>query len=127
MIEKKKEIGHKTPDLLICSNNYLVVDHKYTESTNEETLGGKVEEMKEYDTTFVFESTEFKPEVVMLVPKNVVAAFKKILDCPVTWGYTLDEDIIISQNLGSVKDSRVVPLFNPNLFLWKHMSLSGLS
>jgi len=121
---EKKQSGHKTPDLLICSNNYLVVDHKYTESANALTLSGKIEEMKEYDTTFVFESTEFKPEVVMLVPTNVVTAFKKILDCPITWGYILDEDIIISQSIGSVQDSRVIPLFNPNLFFSKAKEVS---
>ena len=40
-IEKKidkKDGNYKTPDLLICSSNYLIVDHKYTESSDEKTL-----------------------------------------------------------------------------------------
>lgn len=121
---EKKQNGHKTPDLLICSNNYLFVDHKYTESANEKTLAGKVEEMKEYDATFVFDSIQFKPEVVMLVPENIASSFKEILDCPITWGYTLEEDILISQNLGSVKDSRILLLFNPNMFFSKPKEVS---
>lgn len=118
---KKKEGEHKTPDLLIHSDNYLIVDHKYTESKDQRTLANKVEEMKEYDTIFVLPNSkskieiEFKPECVMLTPNEAVSFFKKILDCPVTWGYTLNEEIVVEQGIGSVEDSRILSLFNPTV------------
>jgi len=123
-IEKKvdkKEGNHKTPDFLIRSNNFLMVDHKYTESEDERTLASKIEDMKEYDTTFVLPSSkpekqvEFKPECVMLTPKKAVKHFRKILNCPITWGYTLNEDILIEQGIRSVTDSRILSLFNPTM------------
>ena len=118
---KKKEGEPKTPDLLIHSDNYLIVDHKYTESKDQRTLADKVEKMKEYDTIFVISNfkskkeIEFKPECVMLTPKQAVNFFRKILGCPVTWGYTLNEEIVVEQGIGSVKDSRILSLFNPTV------------
>jgi len=126
-IEKKimkKEGGHKIPDLLIRSQNYLVVDHKYTESTNEKTLTDKVTEIREYDTTFVHDLTEFKPEIVMLTPKNATELLKKILGCPITWGYTLNEEIVIDQSIESVKDSKILSLFKPVFFCPKSKEVS---
>lgn len=117
----KKDGKHKTPDLLIRSANYIVVDHKYTESKNEQTLTGKLEEMKKYDTTFILEDieskskNEFTPEVVMLTPKKIVKHFKELLNCPITWGYELDSEIVIKQAISAVKDSTISSLFNPNL------------
>lgn len=118
-IEKKidkKEGGYKTPDLLICSDNYIIVDHKYTESTNETTLAGKIEEVKEYDTTFVNESVEFEPEIVMITPAKIIEYLKRILDCPVTWGYTVNGEICINQSIGLIKDTQISSLFKPTLF-----------
>ena len=117
----KKDGTHKTPDLLIHSANYIIVDHKYTESENEKTLTGKLEEMKAYNTTFMLKDiksklkSEFAPEVVMLTPQRVVKYFKGLLNCPITWGYELDSEIVIRQTNGAIKDSSVSSLFNPNL------------
>lgn len=132
-VEKKLEKkigGHKSPDLLIRSGNYLIVDHKYTESADSRTLASKVEEMKEYETTFIlssFESEariEFEPEIVMLTPQKATTHFRKILNCPTTWGYRLNEEIIIEQSVGSVKDSKVLSLFDPTLFCPKAEEIS---
>jgi hypothetical protein len=118
---EKKNGNPKKPDLLICSDNYIIVDHKYTESENEKTLAGKLEEMREYNSTFVFSNgkpsfeKEFTPEVVMLTPEGSVASFRKLLDCPITWGYILDSEVVIKQMIWSIKDSKVLSLFNPNL------------
>jgi len=117
---RKKDGNHKTPDLLIRSANHIIVDHKYTESENETTLTGKLEEMREYDTVFIFndsklKSEEFTPEVVMLTPERVVKHFKEFLNCPITWGYQLDREIVIRQTMGAVEDSTVSSLFNPDL------------
>lgn len=117
---RKKDGTHKTPDILISSANYIIVDHKYTESENERTLIGKTEEMKGYNATFIFKEDrkseiEFTPEVVMLTPERVVKHFRKLLDCPITWGYELDNEIVIKQAIGEVKDSTVLSLFNPDL------------
>lgn len=127
---KKKEGTHKTPDLLIHSDNYLVVDHKYTESKEERTLADKVEEMKEYNIEFILPNLkskteiEFKPECIMLTPKKAVSFFKKILDCPITWGYTLNEEIVVEQGIGSVGDSKISSLFNPTLLCPKAEEVS---
>lgn len=117
---RKRNGNHKTPDLLIRSANYIVVDHKYTESENERTLTGKIEEMKGYNATFVFSKdekseVEFMPEVVMLTPEIVVKHFREFLECPITWGYQLDSEMVIKQAVGEVKDSIVSSLFNPDL------------
>jgi len=77
--------------------------------------------MKEYETVFVLsdsesKSTEFEPEVIMLTPKRATRYFKGILNCPVTWGYKLNEEIVIEQSIGSVKDSKILSLFNPTCF-----------
>lgn len=123
-IEKKlykKDGGHKKPDLLICSDNYIIVDHKYTESKAVDNLLDKIEEMKEYDAKFVLNDTktgkptEFNPEVVMLTPEKAVQFFKEFLACPVTWGYELNDEITIKQSVGLVKDPRVSALFKPDL------------
>ena len=121
----KKDGNYKTPDLLICSGNYLIVDHKYTESTDEETLADKVRDMNEYRSIFVLhdpknkKDIEFDPECVMLVPENVVKYFKNNLDCPVTWGYKLNGDVTIEQGIGSVQDSKILSLFTPSLWFPK--------
>lgn len=115
----KKDGNYKTPDLLIHSGNYIIVDHKYTESENEKTLNGKLEEMKEYDKMFFLKNVkskkEFMPEVVMLTPENVVKYFKEFLNCPITWGYEINSEITIKQTIGAVKDPLISSLFNPNL------------
>lgn len=118
---KKKSGNSKTPDLLIRSANYIIVDHKYTESENERTLAGKLEEMREYDRVFIFDDRkskleeEFKPEVVMLTPERVAKHFQDFLNCPITWGYQLNSEIVIKQAIGAIKDSTVSSLFNPDL------------
>lgn len=118
---RKKDGNPKTPDLLICSDNYIIVDHKYTESENEKTLADKLEDMREYDSAFVFSNgkpssrKEFTPEVVMLTPEGSVGLFKKFLNCPITWGYSLDSEIVIKQMIGAIKDSNVLSLFSPDL------------
>lgn len=123
-IEKKidkKDGSFKTPDLLICSENYLIVDHKYTESSDEKTLADKVNEMSEYVSVFLLhdnksnKNIEFNPECVMLVPESAVKHFKNNLNCPVTWGYKLNGDVTIEQGIGSVQDSKILSLFTPSL------------
>jgi hypothetical protein len=123
-IEKKlrRKVGDpKKPDLLICSENYVIVDHKYTESENETTLAGKLEEMKEYESIFLLgdgksrSDKEFTAEVVMLTPEKSVTFFKRLLNCPITWGYNLEREIVIKQMIGAVKDSKISSLFNPDL------------
>jgi hypothetical protein len=117
----KKDGSYKKPDLLICSDNYIVVDHKYTQSKAVDNLMDKIEEMKEYNTKFVVndaktgEPIEFNPEVVMLTPEKAVQYFKEFLMCPITWGYELNDEIIIKQTVSSVKDPRVSSLFKPDL------------
>lgn len=115
----KKDGNYKTPDLLIRSDNYIIVDHKYTESENEKTLNGKLEEMREYDKMFFLKNAkskkEFMPEVVMLTPESVVKYFNKFLNCPITWGYEINSEIAIKQTIGAVKDPSMSSLFNPNL------------
>ena len=126
-IEKKinkKENGYKTPDLLILSDNYIVVDHKYTESADEKNLYSRIKEMGEYKTTFIYESTEFTPEIVMLIPKQAIESFKKMSGCPVTWDYALNEEIIINQCIGSVKDSPILSLFKPTFMCPKAREIS---
>ncbi len=128
-IEKRKG-NYKTPDLLICSDNYIVVDHKYTESKNEKTLTNKLKEMKEYDHVFIFhdarskKENEFKPEIVMLTPEEIVKYFKEQLNCPITWGYRLNEEITINQSIGSVRDSKIASLFTPMLVCPKAEEIS---
>ena len=120
---EKKGGGFKTPDLLIHSDDFLLVDHKYTESRDRRTLGSKVEEMKEYESAFVFaqagrdgeRTVEFEPEIVMLTPQNATRFFARISGCPITWGYELDEVISINQSIRSVKDSKIPSLFDPIL------------
>lgn len=116
----KKNGEPKKPDLLILSGNYIIVDHKYTESENEKTLISILEKMREYDSAFMFNngktsSKEINPEVVMLTPERSVRHFRGLLDCPITWGYSLDSEIAIKQMIGAVKDSRVSSLFSPDL------------
>jgi hypothetical protein len=127
-IEKKidkKDGNYKTPDLLICSENYLVVDHKYTESIDEKTLADKVNEMSEYRSAFLLHDSksnkdiEFDPECVMLVPESAVKHFKNNLNCPVTWGYKLNDDVTIEQGIGSVQDTKILSLFNPSMWFPK--------
>lgn len=122
----KNDGSYKTPDLLICSDNYIIVDHKYTQSKDVVTLKSKIEEMKEYDTQFVFNhdcsggSKEFNPEIVMLTPERVTHFFKELLVCPVTWGYELsDHEIVIKQSIGLLKDQKVSSLFKPDLIFQK--------
>jgi hypothetical protein len=123
-IEKKlykRDGSYKKPDLLICSDNYIVVDHKYTKSKAVDNLLDKIEIMKGYNTEFILndaktgEPTEFNPEVVMLTPEKAVQFFKEFLACPITWGYELNDEITIKQSVGSVKDPRVSALFKPDL------------
>jgi hypothetical protein len=123
-IEKKlyrRDGSHKKPDLLICSDNYIIVDHKYTESKAVDNLLDKIEVMKGYNTKFFLnnakgeEPTEFDPEVVMLTPEKAVQWFKEFLGCPITWGYGLNDEITIKQSVGSIKDPRVSALFKPDL------------
>ena len=127
---EKKGGGYKSPDLFIHSNNYLIADHKYTESKDERTLASKVKEMKEYETVFVLSDLESKPrieiepEIVMFTPKKVTKYLKKFLDCPITWGYKLNEEITIEQSIKSVKDSRVLSLFSPTLLCPKAKEIS---
>lgn len=127
-IEKKinkKDGGFKTPDLLICSDDFLIIDHKYTESDNERTLADKVQEMSEYRSKFILhdnkknQDIEFDPECVMLVPDGSIKHFKKNLNCPVTWGYKLNGNVTIQQGIGSVKDSKILALFNPSMWFEK--------
>lgn len=118
---KKKDGTPKIPDLLICSNNHIIVDHKYTESENEKTLATILEKMREYDSVFVLNSSKsrseksFTPEVVMLTAERSVEHFRKLLNCPITWGYRLDSEIEIKQMIGAVKDTKVSSFFSPNL------------
>ncbi len=127
-IEKKinkKDGNYKTPDLLISSDNFLIVDHKYTESTDERTLADKVNEMSEYKSTFLLHNNknnkdiEFDPECVMLVPESAVKYFRKNLNSPVTWGYKLNGDVTIEQGIGTVQDSKILALFNPSMWFQK--------
>jgi hypothetical protein len=117
----KKDGSYKKPDLLICSDNYVIVDHKYTESKAVDNLLDKIEVMKAYSAKFILnnakgeEQTEFYPEVVMLTPEKAVQWFKEFLGCPITWGYTLNDEITIKQSVDSVKDLRVSSLFKPDL------------
>lgn len=124
-IEKKinrADGSYKTPDLLIRSNNFLIVDHKYTESNDERTLADKVEEMSEYRSKFILHDNkknldiEFDPECVMLVPDGSVKYFKNNLNCPVTWGYKLNGNVTIEQGIGKVQDSKILALFNPSMW-----------
>ena len=50
----EKAGGFKTPDLLIKSNGFLIIDHKYTESTDERNLLSKIDEMEKYSQVFIF-------------------------------------------------------------------------
>jgi len=115
----KKFGGFKTPDLIVYSNNFLIIDHKFTTSDSTINLSSKVEEMATYDADYLWiEKTdgkpiEFKPEIVMLTPNEEIQNFKKILSCPITWGYELEEEISIEQGIGSVKDGEVLKLFDP--------------
>lgn len=117
----KKDGTHKTPDFLIKSANYIIVDHKYTKSDDRKTLTGKIDDMNEYDTVFIHKNPEtkndieFSPEVVMLTPECVLKHFKQFLNCPTTWGYTLDSEILINQGISAVKDPRIASLFKPSL------------
>ena len=36
-------------------------------------------------------------------------------DCPITWGYVLEEDVTLKQSIGSIKDTKVLSLFTPTL------------
>jgi hypothetical protein len=123
-IEKKlykRDGSHKKPDFLICSDNYIIVDHKYTKSKAVDNLLDKIEVMKGYNTKFILNNTkgeetkEFDPEVVMLTPQKAVQWFKGFLDCPITWGYELNDEITIKQSVRSIKDPRVSALFRPDL------------
>ena len=109
----KKEGGFKKPDLLIRSENYVIVDHKYTESQVERTLTSKIKEMEEYDTTFIFSGEEFRPEIVMLTPKEAAKRFSTISNAPTTWGYVLNKEIKITQDVGKVRDKNLLSLFRP--------------
>lgn len=118
----KKKIGDpSTPDLLLHANNFLIVDHKYTQSIDQRTLSNKISEMKKYDTSFFLPSdasgteVETKPEVVMLTPEKSIPILKTLSNCPVTWGYILEENIELRQSIGSVKDSKILSLFTPTL------------
>lgn len=118
---EKKAGNYKTPDLLLRSNNFLFIDHKYTESGDDKNLDDKIEKMKEYNTIFVFKDpdtsvpVEFQPECVMLTPRDIIKYLKKKANCPVTWGYKLDGTVAIEQSIGKVKDLRVDSLFSPTL------------
>ena len=126
-IEKKidkKENGYKKPDLLIHSENYIIVDHKYTESNDEKNLSSKIKDIDEYKTTFKLNSIEFTPEVVMLIPKPATESFKTITGCPTTWNYTINGEIIIDQCIGSIKDPKMLSLFKPKFICPKGRELS---
>lgn len=118
---KKKSGDPSAPDLLLHANNFLIVDHKYTQSTDQRTLSNKISEMKKYDAFFLLfddgsqTEVETKPEVVMLTPEKNIPIFKTLSNCPITWGYVLEENIELRQSIGSVKDSRVLSLFTPTL------------
>lgn len=120
----KKEHGYKTPDMLIHSDNYIFVDHKYTESNDERNLSSRIRDIDEYKTTFKINSTEFEPEVVMLIPKPATDSFKTIQGCPTTWNYTLNGEITIEQCIGSIKDPQMLSLFRPLLIFPKGKELS---
>jgi hypothetical protein len=119
----KPEGGYKTPDLLVHSHNFVIVDHKYTESRNQMTLTGKIEEMTGYDTAFIWirsgSEIVFEPEIAMLTPQVVAVEFKKILGCPIIWGYQLNDEITIEQTIGSVKDEEISSVFDPILHVSK--------
>ena len=114
----KKDGGYKQPDLIVCSDNYLFIDHKYTKSQCERNLEEKISAVNEYDTIYIFEDEkrnkiEIQPECVMLTPKDVIKSIRKKSNCPVTWGYKLDGSVWVEQSIGSVKDSKVSSFFNP--------------
>jgi hypothetical protein len=118
----KKKVGDpSTPDLLLCSQNFIIVDHKFTDSSDQRTLSDKIEEMKKYDHLFLLQDrvtqteVECKPEVVMLTSEKNVSSFKTFSSCPITWGYVLDDEITLKQSIGSVKDPKVLSLFNPTI------------
>ena len=52
---EKKAGGDKQPDLIVCSDNYLFIDHKYTKTQCEKNLDEKINEVNGYDTVFIFE------------------------------------------------------------------------
>jgi len=109
----KKEGGFKKPDLLIHSENYVIVDHKYTESQDERTLTSKIKEMEEYDTIFILFEEEIRPEIVMLTPKEAAEIFSTMSNAPTTWGYVLNKEIKITQDVGKVRDKNLLSLFRP--------------
>jgi hypothetical protein len=117
----KQDGNYKTPDFLIKSGNYIIIDHKYTKSEKKKTLTNKIEEMNEYDTVLIHKNVktkhdiEFTPEVVMLTPEQVVNNFKQFLNCPITWSYEVDSEISVKQEINTVQDSQISSLFNPNL------------
>lgn len=123
-IEKKidrKAGNYKTPDLLVRSDSFVIIDHKYTESDDDKNLNDKIEKMNEYNTIFVFKDqessvpVEFQPECVMLTPREIIKYLRKKTNCPVTWGYKLDGTVAIEQSIGRVKDPRIGSLFSPTL------------
>jgi hypothetical protein len=118
---RKKNGDYNTPDLLLHSNNFLIVDHKYTESIDQRTLSNKINDMKKYDKLFLLPDdesqteVETKPEVVMLAPAKSTPIFKTLSNCPITWGYVLEENIELRQSIGSVKDTKILSLFTPTI------------
>ena len=122
-VHKKSNNLPKEPDFIIQSGAYLFVDHKYTKSSDDKTLESKVQEIAEYNCSFIFEDQktklliEINPECIMLTPKEVVKNFKKKTNCPITWGYKLDGGVYIEQSIGSVNNAQILSFFNPTLII----------
>jgi hypothetical protein len=116
---KKKSGGYKTPDLLVKSDNFVIIDHKFTSSTDKENLMSKIDEMETYNKIFLFVDSglekEVQPEVIMLTPEKATALFNSLLNCPITWGYVIEEQVEVKQSVRSVRDKNLLSCFNPSL------------